>query len=505
MPHDPRITTDGTPGARPDHRSSGPAPTTDRGSGVDGGRDGGTRPLVVAPAGSPGTELSWEAGGTLARRSVLPGGVRVLTEQVPGQRSVALGAWIAVGARDETGGHLGSTHVLEHLLFKGTARRSALDIAEAFDAVGGESNAATGQESTCYHARVLDDDAPLALDVITDMITSATLDADELENERGVILDELAAAEDDAQDVAHERFATAVLGGHPLGRPVGGTPESVRALPRDVVAEHYRSYYRSDELVLTAAGSLDHDELCERLTELLGRGGWELDASAAPAPRRSAHDPTRGRPVTSDAGSERAGSEPTGQPRAVTVVRATEQAHVVIGAPALRAGDPRRWALALATTILGGGMSSRLFQEVRERRGLAYSTYAWSTSYAEAGYAGLYAGCAPDAVPEVARLLAGTLADLAGDGPAEAELARAKGQLRGGIVLGLEDSGARMSRLGNAEIVRGELTSIDATIELIDAVTARDVADMAAFIAAGDRAATVVGPVAPDAADGLLG
>lgn len=443
--------------------------------------------------------LADEGNGSVVRRSVLPGGVRVLTEQVPGQRSVALGAWIAVGARDETGGHHGSTHMLEHLLFKGTARRSAFDIAEAFDAIGGESNAVTGQESTCYHARVLDDDAPLALDVIADMVTSATLDPTELENERGVILDELAAAEDDAQEVAHERFATAVLGDHPLGRPVGGTPESVRALPREVVAEHYDSYYRSDELVLTAAGSLDHDELCERLTGLLTDGGWELDADQAPAPRRSAVDPTRGRGAAEEPA---AGSPPS---RAITVVRPTEQAHVVIGAPALRAGDPRRWALALATTILGGGMSSRLFQEVRERRGLAYSTFAWSTSYAEAGYAGLYAGCAPESVPEVAALLAGTLADLAGDGPTEAELARAKGQLRGGIVLGLEDNGSRMSRLGSAEIVRGELTSIDASIALIEAVTARDVADMCAFIAAGDRAATVVGPVAPDAADLLLG
>ncbi|MGO1583780.1 MAG: M16 family metallopeptidase [Actinomycetaceae bacterium] len=500
MPVDPRHPGAPRAAESPETRPSGPRRTAPRATTASPST--GTRPLVVAPAGAPGTELSWDTGGTLARRSVLPGGVRVLTEQVPGQRSVALGAWIAVGARDESGGHFGSTHVLEHLLFKGTERRGAFEIAEAFDAVGGESNAVTGQESTCYHARVLDTDAPLALDVITDMVTSATLDPAEMENERGVILDELAAAEDDAQEVAHERFATAVLGQHPLGRPVGGTPESVRALSRDVVSEHYRSYYRPDELVLTAAGSLDHDELCERLTDLLAGGGWELDESAAPSPRRSALDPTRGRTVDASGTVSAEGAEAS---RAITVVRPTEQAHVVIGAPALRAGDPRKWALALATTILGGGMSSRLFQEVRERRGLAYSTYAWSTSYAEAGYAGLYAGCAPEAVPEVAGLLAGTLADLAGDGPTEAELTRAKGQLRGGIVLGLEDNGSRMSRLGGAEIVRGELTSIEATIDLIDAVTAQEIADMCAFIAAGDRAAAVVGPVAPDAADGLLG
>jgi predicted Zn-dependent peptidase len=443
--------------------------------------------------------MTWSSGGTLARRSVLPGGVRVLTEQVPGQRSVAIGAWIAVGARDETGGHYGSTHVLEHLLFKGTGRRSALDIAQAFDSVGGESNAATGQESTCYHARVLDSHAPLALDVITDMLTSATLDADELETERGVILDELAAAEDDPHDVAHERFTQAVLGAHPLGRPVGGTPESVMALPRDVVAAHYRNYYRSDELVLTAAGSLDHDELCARLLELLDRGGWSLDSATAPAPRRTITDPTRGRVIDAPATPAPEDSV-SAQGRGITVVRPTEQAHVIIGAPSLRAGDPRRWALALATTILGGGMSSRLFQEVRERRGLAYSTYAWSTSHAEAGYAGLYAGCAPESVPEVARLLVGSLEDLASAGPAAAELERAKGQLRGGMVLGLEDNASRMSRLGTAEIVRGELTSIDATLALIDAVTVQEVAEVAAMLVEGERAATVVGAVPDDAA-----
>ncbi|BDZ43906.1 hypothetical protein GCM10025865_32050 [Paraoerskovia sediminicola] len=210
--------------------------------------------LPLVAAGEAGSELTAGQDGATIRRSVLPGGVRVLTESMPGLRSATVGAWVGVGSRDETRGHFGSTHFLEHLLFKGTPTRSAMDIAEAFDAVGGEANAATGKEHTCYYARVLDADLPMAVDVITDMVTSATIDAAELETERGVILEEIAMNDDDPGDVVHEEFSTAVLGDTPLGRPIGGTPETIRAVPRDAVWEHYREHYRPETLVVAAAG-----------------------------------------------------------------------------------------------------------------------------------------------------------------------------------------------------------------------------------------------------------
>src|SRR5690606_33887524 len=428
-------------------------------------------------------ELTAGQDGATIRRSVLPGGVRVLTESMPGMRSATMGAWVGVGSRDETDGHLGSTHFLEHLLFKGTARRSAMDIAEAFDAVGGEANAATGKEHTCYYARVLDADLPMAVDVITDMVTSALLDAEDFETERGVILEELAMAGDDPVDVAHEQFATAVLGPHPLGRPIGGTPATIREVPREAVLEHYRRTYVPNELVVTAAGAVDHDTLCRQVLEAVQAGGWTLDPAAAPAARRSA-------------GAEELPTEG----RSLTVRRTTEQSNVILGCQGLPARDERRWALSVLMTALGGGMSSRLFQEIRERRGLAYSTYAFASSYAEAGVVGLYAGCAPESTTEVVTLLGQELDRIAREPMDAEELERAVGQLCGSLVLGLEDTGSRMSRLGRAEIVHGELTTLEETLENIRAVTAEEVQRLAADLAARPRSLVVVGPFEEDVA-----
>ena len=293
------------------------------------------QPLNLGPAGTPGTEIHTEQDGSVIRRSVLPGGIRVLTEAMPGQRSTAVGAWVAVGSRDETDGHFGSTHFLEHLLFKGTTSRSALDIAEAFDAVGGEANAATGKEHTCYYARVLDADLPMAVDVIADMVTSSVIDAGELETERGVILEELAMNDDDPVDVAHERFTSVVLGDHPLGRPIGGTPETIRAVPRDAVVEHYRRTYVPHELVVTAAGSVDHDALCAQVLDAVRSAGWALDPQAVPAARRTGAAEMRGVVPGSGAvvlpGPQ---SVPLpGEGRGVTVRRPTEQANVLLGGP----------------------------------------------------------------------------------------------------------------------------------------------------------------------------
>lgn len=448
-------------------------------------------PLILAPAGGAGAELRVEQDGGVVRRSVLPGGVRVLTEQIPAQRSTTIGAWVAVGSRDETDGHHGATHFLEHLLFKGTANRSALDIAVAFDAVGGEANAATGKEFTCYYARVMGRDVAMALDVILDMVTAATLTEQDFETERQVILEELAMASDDPVDVVHEQIAAAVLGPHPLGRPIGGTPESIRAVGRDAVREHYRRAYTAPELVITAAGAVDHDELCARVSSALERGGWELADGVAPVERRGPGGPDA-RTQLPSAG------------RALTVHRSTEQANVVLGCQGLVAAAEQRWTLSVLMTALGGGMSSRLFQEVRERRGLAYATYAFAGSHAEAGLVGLYAGCSPAKVPQVVQLL-GTELDKVAAAPLPAEeLARATGQLCGNLVLGLEDSGSRMSRLGRAEIVHGELTSIDDALTRIRAVSAEDVQALAAELAARPRSLVVVGPFREDVAGQAL-
>lgn len=435
---------------------------------------------LVAP-GTPGSDVTaGQAGDGSVRRSVLPGGVRLLTEHVPGVRSASVGAWVGVGSRDESDGHHGSTHFLEHLLFKGTARRTAMDIAEAFDEVGGEANAATGKEHTCYYARVLDEDLPMAVDVIADMVTSARLDRDELETERGVILEELAMNDDDPSDVVHERFATVVLGDHPLGRPIGGTPDTIRAVPRDAVWEHYRQHYRPDTLVVTAAGNVDHDVLADQVARALRDGGWDLAEGVAPVARRGASATL---PVTAGASE-------------VTVHRTTEQGNVIVGGTGLTATDPRRFTLSVLNAALGGGMSSRLFQEIREKRGLAYSTYSFASGHADTGVFGLYAGCAPAKIDEVTELLVAELERLADGGITDAELRRSVGQLSGSLVLGLEDSGSRMSRLGKSELVHGELLSTQESLDRVRAVTAREVQELAADLASRPRSVVRVGPFA---------
>ncbi len=428
------------------------------------------------------TTVSGRAGDAVVRRTVLPGGVRVLTEQVPGVRSATLGCWVGVGSRDEAPGFHGATHYLEHLLFKGTSRRSALDIAVAFDAVGGEANAVTGKEYTCYYARVLDEDLPLAADVITDMVTSATLARADVDSERGVILEELAMNDDDPSDVVHERIAEAVLGDHALGRPIGGTPDSIAAIDADRVVGHYRRHYTSDTLVFTAAGSVDHDVLCSMIAAELARTDLVVDESTPPAARRVGTTVTAGH----------------GAGRTIVVRRPTEQANVVIGTTALTATDERRYALSVLNAVLGGGMSSRLFQEVREKRGLAYSVYSFSSGYSDSGTFGLYAGCTPARTDQVISLMSAELERLAEHGLDADELARGIGQLRGGLVLGMEDTGSRMTRLGKAELVHGEYTTLDESLVRIEVVTADDVRDLAADLAARPRSLAVVGPFDED-------
>lgn len=429
-------------------------------------------------------EISFRASGDeLVRRTVLPTGVRILSERMPGARSATVGFWVAVGSRDETPTERGSTHFLEHLLFKGTPTRSAFDISVSFESVGGEHNAATAKEYTCYYAKVRDVDVDLAIDVLADMVTSSSIDPDEFEIERGVILDELAMADDDAGDVGSERLFESIFGEHPLGRPIGGSPASIREARRDDVVRHYRENYRPQDLVITVAGAVDHDSLVAKVQGLLRAAGWP-EAAGVPVQRRS----TVATPLKQGE-------------RVLVLPRPLEQATVLLGVPGLALTDPRRATLSILNAVLGGGMSSRLFQEIRERRGLAYSVYSFTPSYSDAGVFGLYAGCAPRNAAEVAVLMEAEFDRLVVDGITDEELRRSLGMLGGAAALALEDSDTRMNRLGRAEISTGEFVDLDESLARLGAVTPQGVQALAAELRAGVMSTVVVGDVEPSLFD----
>ncbi|NJQ02216.1 M16 family metallopeptidase [Streptomyces zingiberis] len=431
------------------------------------------------------TLLAGGNGTGTVRRTTLPGGLRVVTETLPTVRSVTFGIWARVGSRDETPSLNGATHYLEHLLFKGTERRSALDISAALDAVGGEMNAFTAKEYTCYYARVLDRDVPLAVDVLCDMLTGSVIDADEVEAERGVILEEIAMTEDDPDDCVHDLFARTMFGDSPLGRPVLGTVETVEGLTRDRIARFYREHYDPTHLVVTAAGNVDHDQLTSLVHAAFDRAGALSRADAEPVGPRS-------------------GSHPVHTAGRVDVVRrSTEQAHVVLGMPGLRRGDDRRWALGVLNSALGGGMSSRLFQEVREKRGLAYSVYSFAAGHADCGLFGVYAGCRADRVHEVLKLCRGELEQTARHGLTDEEIRRAKGQLSGSTVLGLEDTGALMHRIGKGELVWGDQLSVDDLLARIAAVTPDEVRAVARDLLGQRPSLSVIGPLGDRQAERL--
>ena len=432
-------------------------------------------------------ELSITAsGGSLVRRTVLPSGVRILSERVPGSQSATVGFWVAVGSRDEEPFTYGSTHFLEHLLFKGTGTRSALDIAVSFDSVGGEHNAMTAKEHTCYYAKIRDTDLPMAVEVLADMFTSSVIELDEFESERGVILEELAMADDDPSDAVGERFFEAVFGEHPLGRPIGGSPESIRAVSREAVWEHYRANYGPRDLVITVAGAVDHDDLVGWVKHALAKAGWDLGEEAEPVSRRDA---------TADL-IER------GSPMHITR-RPIEQANLLMGVAGIAAADERRPVLSVLNSVLGGGMSSRLFQEVREKRGLAYSVYSFASSFSDAGLVGLYAGCSPQRVGAVAELMLSEFRRLAQDGITDDELVRARGQLGGASALALEDSDTRMTRLGRSELTLGEFADLDETLRRIGSVTTSAVRELAAELVSRPLTVAAVGAIDDTAFAGL--
>lgn len=410
------------------------------------------------------------------RKAVLPSGLRIVTEELPTVRSAAFGVWVNVGSRDESPSVAGASHFLEHLLFKGTKRRSAMEISSSIEAVGGEMNAFTGKEYTCFYARVLDENLPLAIDVVSDLITSSVVVPADVDAERGVVLEEIHMRDDDPGDLIHDLFTETLYGDTPLGRPILGSVESITGMSRTSVNGYYRRKYRPSDLVIAVAGNFKHEDVVRDTKRAFAADGFLAERAKPSEPRSAASVKHQG----------------MGEFR--VMAKETEQAHVLLGVPGVSRNDERRFALSVLNAALGGGMSSRLFQEIREKRGLAYSVYSYTQQFAGSGLFGVYAGCQPGKVHEVLKITRDILADVEANGLRDEELDRAKGQARGGLVLGLEDTGSRMSRLGKSELMYGDLKTIDQMLAEIDAVTPEDIRGIASALLGKRPTLAVIGP-----------
>lgn len=432
--------------------------------------------------GSTRTLLS-EAQGVV-KRSVTEHGMRIISEQMPACRSATVGIWVPVGSRDESVELAGASHFLEHLLFKGTATRTALEISAAIDAVGGDLNAFTTKEYTCFYARVLDRDIPLAMEVLLDAVLQPLLREQDIESERQVVLEEIAMYDDDPASVAHEQFAIAVFAGTPLAPPIIGTPASIAEMPAERVRSHYRSWYHPSNLVVSIAGGINHEQVVDVINRTADRVLQGVDV----LPDSGQHMRDRARAAGQSA--------PLLAPEATELhlTRPLEQSNIIIGYPGFTRLDPRRHAYGVMSAALGGGMSSRLFQEVREERGLAYSVSSFRSRYSDAGAFGVYAGTSQAKCHDTISVIDQVLDDVRRHGLTEAEVERGKGGSRGSMVLAMEESSSRMMALGEAETVTGRLVPLAEAIAAIDAVTTAEVAEVAATIFAGPRILSTVGP-----------
>jgi predicted Zn-dependent peptidase len=406
------------------------------------------------------------------RTSRLDSGIRVVTESLPALRSAAIGFWVGTGSRDEPDALAGASHFLEHLLFKGTDRRTAVEIAEEVESVGGDMNAFTAQELTAYYVRVPDQRLELAVDILSDIVWSPSLGPDDVESERQVILEEIRMRDDTPDDLVHDVFASAMFPEHPIGRQVVGSPETITAMDRDAIAEFHNQHYHPSNVVVAAAGNLDHETVVELVEQGLIRDRGER-------PPREPYD-----------------GDPPPIPVAA-VEHDLEQAHIVLGMRALRRDDPDRYAFGVLNQVLGGGMSSRLFQEVREQRGLAYSVYSYRAAYEETGALGIYAGTAPERVDELLNVLDAQIDRILADrGVTDRELDAAKGHIIGSLALSLESSASRMHRLGRNELLLGEVPSLDELVAECEAVTADDVGRVVERVMRDShRTLAAVGPV----------
>jgi predicted Zn-dependent peptidase len=383
------------------------------------------------------------------RLTTLDSGVRVVTEAMPSVRSVSLGFWIGTGSRAESEAEAGLSHLLEHLLFKGSAKYGSLEIDQIFDGMGAELNAGTGKETTSVYARVIDDHVAEAFDVMADMVFRPALR--DIDSERAVILEEIAMYEDDPQEKVFDLLGEAVFGDHPLGRAIIGRASVIAETPPNQIARFHADRYRPQNIVIAAAGAVDHDAFVELAAGAVRRGIEEPASRPVPAPGIGA---ARRRFERKD----------------------TEQYHVCLGGPGLARNDDRRFALRVLDNVFGGTSSSRLFQEIRERRGLAYAVYSFTSAYQDTGQVGLYLGTRPDNVKEGLAVVGAELARLREEPATPEELERAKENLKGRVVLALESTAARMNRLGSEILAGLPLLSLDETVERIDAVTVDDLA-----------------------------
>ena len=395
-------------------------------------------------------------------KTVLDNGIRIVSHQMPDHRSVSVGIWVENGSRHEPERQSGISHFIEHLLFKGTERRSAAQIAEEMDAVGGVLNAFTSKEHTCYYAKVLDENLPLAIDLLTDIFLHSNFDGEEIERERSVILQEISQAEDTPDDYVHDLFSLDFFKEHPLGRPICGRTETVTTFRREDFLTFFKSRYRPRRVIVAAAGHLRHEDLAR---EMSARLGSVSDAK---------NDP-QGAPLEGEAVPEmRSGVFPH--------AKSLEQVHLCLGMAGIHQSHPKRYAAYVLNTILGGGMSSRLFQEIREKRGKAYSVYSFMSAYKDAGYLGVYAGTSVESVEEVVDLILAELKSLAARGIKDEELGRTQGQLGGSMMLGLESSDSWMNHIARNEIYFGKAITTEEICRGIRSVSRADVVDLARML-----------------------
>ncbi len=402
------------------------------------------------------------------RLTTLPGGERVVSETIDGVRSVAIGLWIGAGSRDEPAARAGVSHFIEHLLFKGSAHYSAQEIAELFDTMGGELNAATSRETTVVYTRVPDYRLEQALDAMVDMVFEPSFT--DVDSEREVVLEEIAMVEDNPQDLVHDIAAEVVFGAHPLGRPVIGSAEVISSVSRRALRGYHGGAYVGGNVVLAAAGNVEHDRLVELLAARRNGGSQ---------PSRLVRRPVHRMP----------------SPRARFLCKDTEQYHVVLSGAGVSRADERRYTASLLDAIVGGSASSRLFQEIREKRGMAYSVYSYGSQFADTGQVGVYVGTRADNLAECLQVTAAELRDVGAGNLRPGELERAKENLRGRLLLSLESTSNRMTRLGRAMITDVEIVSLEETVRRIDAVTEEHVAALAAELLAPERLSVAgIGP-----------
>lgn len=385
---------------------------------------------------------------TLYQKVVLPNGVRLLTEEIDHVRSVAIGVWVGAGSRNETDGYEGITHFIEHMLFKGTENRTALELAEALEAVGGQLNAFTTKELTCYFARVLDEDVNLAIDVLGDMFFNSRFDTKEIDKEKNVVLEEIKMYQDSPDELIHDLFSQHVWNNHALGKPILGVADTINSLSREKILHYLDTRYTPDQVVIAVAGKIDHKAIVEKLSRF---GEF-----------------TRQR-------KEDVYQEPQGSTSRKAIVKDTEQMNLILGVPGMGQDDKDVYVLHIINNILGGGLSSRLFQEIREQRGLAYSVYSYHSTYADTGLFAIYAGTSPNKTEEAIKCIIEEMNKLKNESISEEELKKTQAQIKGNLFLGLESVSARMSRLGKTELSFGKVKTAEEAVEKLEKVTIADV------------------------------